>query len=263
MSQHIGNNHHHHQKTKYSYTTFGSQTMSTHIYIYRNRMFVYKKYGPTGPCHIKVQQNRLTSLIKNGTPKYHTNHGASKAPPAAPPSGGGGGPPLPAPGGGGGSSARPPCPGGRRPLVIAASTAVRRRSDRHGGGNPTHCSRTSSSWIWIHRRSGTPRRTVSKRRTTSSSAPAAAGGACDGPAPGSSQRRLCAGLSGPAAPAAASLGRLAPRAGLSCSGGTGAWTMSTSRPRGATSAQTPNKQQTKVLVSIHQNMCTSISNKIL
>jgi hypothetical protein len=108
MSQHIGNNHHHHQKTKYSYTTFGSQTMSTHIYIYRNRMFVYKKYGPTGPCHIKVQQNRLTSLIKNGTPKYHTNHGASKAPPAAPPSGGGGGPPLPAPGGGGGSSARPP-----------------------------------------------------------------------------------------------------------------------------------------------------------
>jgi hypothetical protein len=260
MSQHIGNNHHHHQKTKYSYTTFGSQTMSTHMYIYRNRMFVYKKYGPTGPCHIKVQQNQLTSLIKNGTPKYHTNHGASKAPPAAPPSGGGGGPPLPAPCGGGGSSARPPCPGGRRPLVIAASTAVRRRSDRHGGGNPTHCSRTSSSWIWIHKRSGTPHNTVSKRRTTSSSAPAAAGGACDGPAPGSSQRRLCAGLSGPTAPAAASLGRLAPRAGLSCSGGTGAWTMSTSRPRGATSAQTPNKQQATILVSIHQNMYTRISN---
>jgi hypothetical protein len=112
--------------------------------------------------------------------------------------------------------------------------------------------------------SGTSRRTVSKRRTISSSTPAAAGGACDGPAPGSSQRRLCAGLSGPAAPpAAASLGRLAPCGGLSCLGGTGAWTMSTSRPRGATSAQTPNKQQTKVLVSIHQNMCTRISNKIL
>jgi hypothetical protein len=47
MSQHIGNNHQHHQKTKYSYTTFGSQKpMSTHIYIYRNRMFVYKNMGP-------------------------------------------------------------------------------------------------------------------------------------------------------------------------------------------------------------------------
>jgi hypothetical protein len=59
-------------------------------------MFIYKKYGPTGPCHIRVQQNRLTSLIK----MVHTYQGASKAPPAAPPSGGGGGPPLPAPGGG-------------------------------------------------------------------------------------------------------------------------------------------------------------------
>jgi hypothetical protein len=233
------------------------------MYIYRNQMFVYKKYGPTGPCHIMVQQNRLTSLIKNGI-HISYNQGASKAPPAAPPSGGGGGPPLPAPGGGGGTSAGPPCPGGRRPLVIAASTAARRMIDRHGGGNPTHCSRNSSSWIWIHMRSGTSRRTVSKRRTISSSTPAAAGGACDGPAPGSSQRRLCAGLSGPAAPpAAASLGRLAPRGGLSCSGGTGAWTMSTSRPRGATSAQTPNKQQTKILVSIHQNMCTKISTNIL
>jgi hypothetical protein len=64
-------------------------------------------------------------------------------------------------------------------------------------------------------------------------------------------------------PAAASLGRLAPRGGLSCSRGTGTRTMSTSRPRGATSAQTPNKQQTKILVSIHQNMCTRISTNIL
>jgi hypothetical protein len=142
--------------------------------------------------------------------------GPLRHPPLPLPPGGGGGPPLPAPGGGGGSSARPPCPGGRRPLVIAASTAARRRNDRHGCGNPTHCSRTSSSWIWIHRRSGTSRRTVSKWRTISSSTPAATGGACDGPAPGSSQRCLCAGLSGPAAPpVAASLGRLAPRGGLS------------------------------------------------
>jgi hypothetical protein len=208
-------------------------------------------HGTTKPAH---QPNQ----------KWYThvsyNQGASRAPPAAPPSGGGGGPPLPAPGGGGGTPAGSPCPGGRRPLAIAASTAARRMIDRHGGDNPTHCSRNSSSWICLHMPSGTSRRTVSKRRTISSSTPAAAGGACDGPAPGSSQRRLCAGLSGPAdPPAAASLGRLAPRGGLSCSRGTGARTMSTSRPRGATSAHAPNKQQTKILVSIHQNMCTRIS----
>jgi hypothetical protein len=135
MSQHIGNNHHHHQKTKNSYTTFGSQTMSTHIYICRNQMFVYKNMGPLA---------RATSWYKTGSPAYSKwytsvsyNQGASKAPPAAPPSGGGG-PPLPAPGGGGGTSAGPPCPGGRRPLVIAVTTAARRKSDRHGCGNPTH-----------------------------------------------------------------------------------------------------------------------------
>ena len=43
-------------------------------------MFLYKKYGPTGPCHIMVQQNRLTSLIKNGTPKYHTIKGPLRHP---------------------------------------------------------------------------------------------------------------------------------------------------------------------------------------
>jgi hypothetical protein len=181
MSQHIGNNHHHHQKIKILiYNIWISNDVYSYIYISEPNVCI-QKYGPTGPCHIRVQQNRLTSLIK----MVHTNQGASKAPPAAPPSGGGG-PPLPAPGGGGGTSAGPPCPGGRRPLVIAVTTAARRKSDRHGCGNPTHCSRTSSSWIWLHRCSGTPRRTVSKRRTTSSSAPAAAGGACDGPAPGSS-----------------------------------------------------------------------------
>ena len=155
--------------------------MSTHVCI--------QKYGLTGPCHIRVQQNRLTSLIKmvhtsiiqsgglQGTPRYSSLRGRWW-------------PTSTRPGGGRGTSTGPPCPGGRRPLVIAASTAARRRSDRHGCGNPTHCSRTSSSWIWIHRRSGTPRRTASKRRAMSSSTPAAAGGACDDPAPGSSQRRL-------------------------------------------------------------------------
>jgi hypothetical protein len=149
-------------------------------------MFLYKKYGPTGPCHIMVQQNRLTSLIKNGIHKYHTIKGPLRHPQLPPPSGGGGGPPLLAPGGGGGTSAGPPCPGGRRPLVIAVSTTARRKIDYHGCDNPTHYSRNSSSWIWIHIRSGTSRRTVSKRRTISSSTPSTTGGACDGPAPGSS-----------------------------------------------------------------------------
>jgi hypothetical protein len=45
------------------------------MYIYHNQMFLYKKYGPTGPCHIMVQQNRLTSLIKNGIHMYHTIKG--------------------------------------------------------------------------------------------------------------------------------------------------------------------------------------------
>jgi hypothetical protein len=218
-------------------------------------MFTYKKYRPFGPCHING--------TKIGSPAYQKgtyNQGASKAPPAAPPSGGGGGPPPPAPGGGGGTSAGPPCPGGRRPLVIAASTAARRMIDRHGGGNPMHCSRNSSSWIWVHMPSGTSRKTVSNRRTRSSSSPAAAGGACDGPAPGSSQRRLCAGLSGPAGPpAASSLGRLPPRGGLSCSRCAGALNTSTSRPRGATSAHAPNKQ-TKDGISVYtSNIYTSIS----
>jgi hypothetical protein len=203
-----------------------------------------------------VQQNRLTSLIKNGTHKYPTIRGPLRHPPL----------PLPQEE----VVAHPYLPQAvvvdhllDRPAQVAGGHLSSPLAPQPAAGATAMAAeiqhtapRTSSSWIWIHRRSGTPRRIVSKRRTTSSSTPAAAGRACDGPAPGSSQWRLCAGLSGPAAPpAAASLGRLAPR--------TGAWTMSTSRPRGATSAQTPNKQQTKVLVSIHQNMCTRISNKIL
>jgi hypothetical protein len=88
---------------------------------------------------------------------------------------------------------------------MAASTAARRTIDRHGGGNPMHCSRNPSSWIRIHMPSGTSCNTVSRRRRISSkSPPAAAGGACDGPAPGSSNRRLLAGLSGSAGHPAAS-----------------------------------------------------------
>jgi hypothetical protein len=181
------------------------------------------------------------------------NQGASRAPPSTPPSGGGGGPPPPAPGGGGGTSAGSPCPGGRRPLIIAASTTARCIIDRHGGGNPIHYSRNSSSWIRVHMPSGTSRNTISNRRTRSSSSPAAVGGVCDGPAPGSSQRRLCAALSGPAGPlAASSLGRHPPCGGLSCSHCTGARYTSTSHPRGAKYAHAPNKQQQRISVSIHQ-----------
>jgi hypothetical protein len=159
-------------------------------------MFTYKNiHRPAGQCHISVQKNNSPAYIIKNVYKIH--QGASIAPPAAPPSGGGGGPPPPAPGGGGGTSAGPPCPGGRRPLVIAASTAARRTRPHHGGGSPIHCSRNPSSWIRIHMPSGTSCNTVSKRRRISSkSPPAAAGGACDGPAPGSSNRCLLAGLSG-------------------------------------------------------------------
>jgi hypothetical protein len=209
-------------------------------------------------------KHRLTSLIKKQYTNTTYNQGASKAPPTAPPSGGGGGPPRSAPGGGGGTAAGPPCPGGRHPLVIAASTAAHLMIDRHGGGNPMHCSRNSSSWIWVHMPLGTSRKTVSKRWTRSSSVSAAAGGACDGPAPGSSQRRLCAGLSSPAGPpAASSLGRRPPRGSLSFSRCTRAWNTSTSRPRGATSAQAPNKQQTMISVSIHQNHIHWYINNII
>jgi hypothetical protein len=230
------------------------------MYIYSTRMFTYKRYiGPQARA-TSWYKNRLTSLIKNGIQNTSYNHGASKVPPSAPPSGGGGGPPRPTPDGGGGTSAGPPCPGGRRPLVIAASTAAHHMIDRHGGGNLMHCSRNSSSWIWVHMPSGTSRKTFSKRWTRSSSAPAAAGGACDGPAPGSSQRRLCAGLSSPAGPpAASSLGRRPPHDGLSCSCCIGAWNTSTSRPRGATSAQAPNKQQIDAISVYTSNICTSTS----
>jgi hypothetical protein len=126
--------------------------------------------------------------------------------------------------------------------------------DRHGGGKTIHCSRKSSSWIRVHMPSGTSQKTVSNRRSrSSSSAPAAVRGACNGPAPGSSQWRLCTDLSGPAdPPTASSLGRHPPRGGLSCSHYAGARYTSTSRPRGAKSAHAPNKQQQMVSVSIHQ-----------
>ena len=39
-----------------------------------------QKYGPTSPCHILVQQNWLTSLIKNGTHMYHTIKGPLRHP---------------------------------------------------------------------------------------------------------------------------------------------------------------------------------------
>jgi hypothetical protein len=184
--------------------------MYTHIYMWApqaTRMFTYTKiHWPTGPCHIMVQ--KLAHQPITPVYKIHIHQGASSTPPAAPPSGGGGGPPLPAPGGGGGAPAGPSYPGGRRPLVMAASTAARRMIDRHGGGNPIYCSRNFSSWIWIHMPSGTSQNTISKRwRISSSSTPAAVGGACDGPAPGSSKRRLLAGLLGSAgAPAASSRG---------------------------------------------------------
>jgi hypothetical protein len=209
--------------------------MYTHICIWASlaiRMFTYIKiHWPTGSCHIMVQKSAHQPIKKVYT-IHNTNQGASSAPPATPPSRGGGGPPSPTPGGGGGTSAGPPCPGGRRPLVMAASTAARRIMDRHGGGNPIHCSRNSSSWMWIHMPSGTSRNTISNRRIrSSSSTPTATRGACDGPAPGSSKWHLCTGLSGPAGPpAASSLGRLPAHGGLSCSHCAGALNTSTSRP---------------------------------
>ena len=142
---------------------------------------------------------------QKGIQRTYIHKGASIAPPAAPPSGGGGGPPPPAPGGGGGTSARPPYLGSRRLLVITASTAARRTIPLHGDSNPMHCSRNPSSWMRIHMPSGTSCNTVSRRwRISSKSTPAAAGGACDGPAPGSSNRRLLTALLGSAGHPAAS-----------------------------------------------------------
>jgi hypothetical protein len=147
--------------------------MYTHIYIGLTghpNVYIQKIHRPIDPCRISIQKiGSPAYIIKKVYKTASYNQGASRAPPAAPPSGGGGGPPPPAPGGGGGTSAGPPYPGGRRPLVIAASTAARRMIDRHGGGNPMHCSRNSSSWIWVHMPSGTSRSTVSNRRTRSSS----------------------------------------------------------------------------------------------
>jgi hypothetical protein len=189
-------------------------------------------------------KNGLTSLYTTKK-RYtsYTTHGASIAPPPAPPLGGGG-PPPPAPGSGGPPPTGPSCPGGRRPLVIAATTAAHRTMDRHGGGTPTHCSRKLSSWMHDHMPSGTSCKTVSRRRCISSkSTPAAAEGACDGPAPGSSNRCLLVALSSSAGhPAASSHRRLSPRGSLSNSRRADALCNSTSRPRGATSAHT-NKQQ--------------------
>jgi hypothetical protein len=193
--------------------------MYTHIYIWAYlaiRMFTYKNTSAHRPVpHLDT---------KIGSPAYqkyiqytYIHQGASITPPVAPPSGGGGGPPPPARGGGGGTSAGPPCPGGRRPLVIVASTTAHRTIPRHGGGNPMHCSRNPSSWMRIHMPSGTSYNTISSRwRISSKSTPAAAGGAWDGPAPGSSNRRLLAALSGAAGgPVASSHRRLSPRGSLS------------------------------------------------
>jgi hypothetical protein len=145
----------------------------------------------------------------------------------------------------------PSCPGGRRPLVIAASTAARRTMDRHGGGTPTHCSRKLSSWMRVHMPSGTSCKTVSRRRRISSkSTPAAAGGACDGPAPGSSNRHLLAALSGSAGhPATSSRRRLSPCGSLSGSRRADALCISTSRPRGATSAHAKKQQIVSTSIS--------------
>jgi hypothetical protein len=233
--------------------------MYTHIYLCR-------PLRPSKCLHTKNNTSARRPVPHHGTkigsPAYqkdlqytYIHQGASNAPPAAPPSGGGGGPPPPTPGGGGGTSAGPSCHCGRRPLIIAASTAARRTKPRHGDGNPIHCSRNPSSWIQIHMPSGTSCNTVSKRRRISStSTPAAAGGACDGPAPGSSNRRLLAGLSGSAChPAASSRPRLSPHGGLPGSRCAGALYNSTSCPRGAKSAHAQNKKQPIVSMSIHHN----------
>jgi hypothetical protein len=145
-----------------------------------------------------------------------TAHGASIAPPPAPPLGSGGPPPLSS-GGGGPPPTRPSYPGGMCPLVIVATTAARHTRDCHGGGTPTHCSRKLPSWMRDHMPSGTSCKIVSRRwRISSKSTPAAAGGACDGPTPGSSNRRLLAALSGSSScPTTSSHRRLSPRGSLS------------------------------------------------
>jgi hypothetical protein len=119
-----------------------------------------------------------------------------------------------------------------------------------------HYSRNPSSWIRIHMPSGTSCNTVSRRRRISSkSTLAAVGGVCDGPAPGSSYRRLLADLSGSVGhPMASSHRRLSPRGSLSGSRYDGALCNSTSRLRGAKSAQAQNNKQTIISASIsHMN----------
>jgi hypothetical protein len=191
----------------------------------------YKKWAHQ-PIYNKKQ--RYTSC---------TTHGASIAPPPAPPLVGGD-PPPPA-SGGGGPPTGPSCPGGRRPLVIAANTVARCTMARHGGGTPTHCSRKLSSWMRVHMPSGTSCNTVSRRRRISSkSTPTVVGGVCDGPAPGSSNRRLLAALSGSVGrPAASSYRHLSPCGSVSGSQRAGALCISTSRPQGATSAQAKNNNK--------------------
>jgi hypothetical protein len=80
MSQHIGNIIIIIKKQKTHITHLDLNKRCLLMYIYRNQMFLYKKYGPTGPCHIMVQQNRLTSLIKNGTHMFHTIKGPLRNP---------------------------------------------------------------------------------------------------------------------------------------------------------------------------------------
>jgi hypothetical protein len=162
-------------------------------------MFTYKNTCIRRPMQHLGTKNGLTNLYTT-TKRYTscTTHGASIAPPLSPPSSGGG-PPPPASGSDGPPPTGPSYPGGRRPLVIAETTVAHHTRDRHGGGTPTHCSRKLSSWMHDHMPSGTSCKTISRRwRISSKSTPATVGGACDGPAPGSSNRHLLAALSGSA-----------------------------------------------------------------
>jgi hypothetical protein len=104
--------------------------------------------------------------------------------------------------------------------------------------------------------SGTSCNTVSRqRRMSSKSTPTPAGGACDGPAPGSSNRRLLAALSGSVGRSATSSCQcLSPCGRLSGSQRADALCISTSCPRGATSAHAQNKQQQIVSTSISYTM---------
>jgi hypothetical protein len=158
------------------------------------------------PAYIQ-QKQRCTS---------YTTQGASIAPPPAPPSGGGGGPPPPAPGGGG-----PPtglsCPSegvhssSPQALLLAAlwpAMVVEPLHTAPGSSHPGYASTCPQA----HPATPSPDDDVCHQNPLSTTA----GGACDGPAPGSSNRRLLAALSGSAGhPATSSHRRLSPCGSLS------------------------------------------------